>query len=88
MKPAKWIGFGALALFFSATAAFSQQAISARSGMIHYVEGKVFTGNEQLDGKFGTQVKGNQVVGPRKAVPRCCSPPVSFCAPARTARFA
>jgi hypothetical protein len=54
MKPAKWIGFGVVALAVSATSAFSQQAISARSGMIHYVEGKVFAGSEQLDGKFGS----------------------------------
>jgi hypothetical protein len=64
MTPAKSIGFGAIALVLSATSAFSQQAISARSGMIHYVEGKVFAGNEQLDGKFGNfpQIKENQVV--------------------------
>src|SRR5438045_2867582 len=64
MKPAKWIGVGALALAVSATAVFAQQMISARAGMVHYVEGKVFAGNEQLDGKFGNfpQVKENQVV--------------------------
>jgi hypothetical protein len=64
MKPGKWIGFGALALVFSATAVFAQQMISARSGMIHYIEGKVFAGDEQLDGKFGNfpQIKENQVV--------------------------
>lgn len=64
MKPAKSIGLGALALAFSATAAFSQQMISARAGMVHYIEGRVFAGNEQLDGKFGNfpQIKENQVV--------------------------
>src|SRR5438270_6344621 len=64
MKAAKLIGLGAVALAVSATSAFSQQAISARSGMIHYVEGKVFAGSEQLDGKFGNfpQIKENQVV--------------------------
>jgi hypothetical protein len=58
------IGFGALALVLSATAAFSQQMISARAGMIHYIEGRVYAGDEQLDGKFGNfpQVKENQVV--------------------------
>jgi hypothetical protein len=64
MQPVKSISFAALALALSATAAFSQQMISARAGMIHYVEGKVFAGNEQLDGKFGNfpQIKENQVV--------------------------
>ena len=64
MKPVKPIAFGVLALALSATAAFSQQMISARAGMIHYVEGKVFAGDEQLDGKFGNfpQIKENQVV--------------------------
>jgi len=42
MKPAKWMGFGFLALAVSAGAVFAQQMISARAGMIHYVEGKVF----------------------------------------------
>src|SRR5215471_1607009 len=64
MKPARRIAFGILATALSATTAFSQQMISARAGMIHYVEGKVFAGDEQLDGKFGNfpQIKENQVV--------------------------
>jgi hypothetical protein len=64
MKPVKLIGFGAVALAACATTAFSQQMISARAGMVHYVEGKVFAGSEQLDGKFGNfpQIKENQVV--------------------------
>src|SRR5947207_15597892 len=64
MKPAKRIGFGVLGLALSATTAFSQQMISARAGMVHYVEGKVFAGSEQLDGKFGNfpQIKENQVL--------------------------
>ncbi len=64
MNPANRIGLVALALALSATGAFAQQMISARAGMIHYVEGKVFLGNEQLDGKFGNfpQIKENQVV--------------------------
>jgi hypothetical protein len=28
-------------------------AISARSGMVHYMEGKVFIGDQELDGRFG-----------------------------------
>jgi hypothetical protein len=64
MQPVKSVGFGILALALGAGTAFSQQMISARAGMIHYVEGKVFAGDEQLDGKFGNfpQIKENQVV--------------------------
>src|SRR5689334_16236767 len=64
MKPGKWIGFGAVALTLSVTAVSAQQMISARAGMVHYVEGKVFAGSEQLDGKFGNfpQLKENQVL--------------------------
>ncbi len=55
---------GAVLLAITATAAFGQQAISARSGMIHYIEGKVFAGDQQLEEKFGNfpQVKENQVL--------------------------
>src|SRR5436190_3798544 len=64
MKPVKWIGFGAVAVAVSITAAYAQQMISARAGMVHYVEGKVFAGSEQLDGKFGNfpQIKENQIL--------------------------
>src|SRR5215813_739197 len=64
MKPAKSIAFGAVALALSAAAVFGQQLISARAGMVHYIEGKVFAGDQQLEDKFGNfpQVKENQVV--------------------------
>jgi hypothetical protein len=64
MKPAKRIAFGILAAALGATAVFAQQVISARAGMVHYVEGKVLVGDEQLDGKFGNfpQIKENQIV--------------------------
>ncbi len=64
MISAKQIAFGVLATALSAPAAFSQQMISARAGMIHYIEGKVYAGDEKLDGKFGNfpQIKENQVV--------------------------
>ena len=63
------LGFGVLLLALSGSAAFSQQAISARSGMIHYVEGAVYTGDQKtgdqkVDGRFGNfpQIKENQVL--------------------------
>ena len=64
MKSAKSAAFGVLALAVSATAAFSQQMISARAGMVHYIEGKVFAGDQQLEDKFGSfpQIKENQVL--------------------------
>jgi hypothetical protein len=64
MKPAKLIGVGVAILALGTSAAFCQQMISARAGMVHYVEGKVFAGTEQLDGKFGNfpQIKENQVL--------------------------
>src|SRR5690242_544330 len=64
MKPVTRVGIGALLLVLSGTTAFSQQAISARSGMVHYIEGSVFTGDQKVDGKFGSfpQVKENQVL--------------------------
>src|SRR6476469_4635568 len=63
MKPVM-VGFGALLLFFGGATAFAQQAISARSGMVHYIEGEVFTGDQKVDGKFGNfpQVKEKQVL--------------------------
>lgn len=64
MQPVRQVGFGALLLVFGGTVASAQQAISARSGMVHYVEGKVFAGDQQIDEKFGNfpQVKENQVL--------------------------
>jgi hypothetical protein len=64
MTPAKQLASAMLAAALGATPVFCQQMISARAGMIHYVEGKVFAGDDQLDGKFGNfpQIKENQVV--------------------------
>ncbi len=43
---------------------FAQVAISARSGMVHYMEGKVFIGDHELDSKFGQfpDVKEGQIL--------------------------
>jgi hypothetical protein len=64
MEPVRQVGLGALLLVFGGTAAMAQQAISARSGMVHYIEGKVYAGDQQIDEKFGNfpQVKENQVL--------------------------
>jgi hypothetical protein len=44
-----------------AVAALAQSVISARSGMIHYVEGQVFLGDQAVQSKFGSfpEVKEN-----------------------------
>jgi hypothetical protein len=64
MKPLSRIAFGVSLLVLGSTAAFSQSAISARSGMVHFVQGKVFIGQQEIDSKFGNfpQVKENQVL--------------------------
>jgi hypothetical protein len=50
-----------LALAAASTAALAQTVISARSGLIHYVEGQVYLGNQQVETKFGSfpEVKEN-----------------------------
>ena len=44
--------------------ALGQSVISAQSGLVHYVEGKVFVGDSQADPKFGQfpQLKENEVL--------------------------
>ena len=60
MRPAARLGKYALALAVC-SAAWAQTAISARSGMIHYVEGQVYLGNQAVETKFGhfPEVKEN-----------------------------
>ena len=63
MRPAGRIALGASALAASGIAALAQSAvISARSGLIHYVEGTVYVGDQLAETKFGTfpEVKENQ----------------------------
>ena len=43
-----------LALALTAVAGLAQEVISARSGMIHYIEGSVYVGNHQVESKFGS----------------------------------
>src|SRR5215469_5031803 len=64
MEPVRQVGLGALLLVFGGTAAMAQQAISARSGMVHYIEGKVYAGDQPIEEKFGNfpQVKESQVL--------------------------
>ena len=60
-KPA----LGVLAVAAGSVAALAQSAvISARSGLIHYVEGQVYVGSDLVDTKFGVfpEVKENQIL--------------------------
>ena len=63
MRSVGQAGLGALLLALVGVPAFAQQAISARSGLIHYVEGKAFAGDQQVAEKPGSfqQIKENQV---------------------------
>ena len=60
MKPALWLSAVALC----GAVAYGQTAISARSGMVHYVEGRVLIGDHAIDAKFGAfpEVKENQTM--------------------------
>lgn len=48
-RAAVWISTAVL----SCSAAFAQQVISARSGLIHYVEGRVLIGDQQVESRLG-----------------------------------
>lgn len=57
--------FGVAALVgLAGLPAFAQSVISAQSGMVHYVEGRVFLGDQSLKTKFGQfpQIGENQVL--------------------------
>ncbi len=57
------LALGVLACMAGSVAAWAQSAvISARSGLIHYVEGDVYLANQPVETKFGTfpEVKENQ----------------------------
>jgi hypothetical protein len=63
MQPAGRLTLGVLALAAGSIAALAQSAvISARSGLIHYVEGQVYVGDQLVETKFGVfpEVKENQ----------------------------
>lgn len=63
MGPARKLALGVLACAACSLTAWGQSAvISARSGLIHYVEGQVYVGDQLVDTKFGVfpEVKENQ----------------------------
>ena len=62
MTSLRRITFFIPAMALASAAAYGQSAISAHSGMIHYVEGRVFVGDHQVDTKIGNfvQVKENE----------------------------
>jgi len=63
MRPAGRLALGTLALAAGSIAALAQSAvISARSGLIHYVEGQVYLGDQLVETQFGVfpEVKENQ----------------------------
>ena len=63
MRPVGRLALGISALAAGSIAALAQSAvISARSGLIHYVEGQVFVGGQLVETKFGVfpEVKENQ----------------------------
>jgi hypothetical protein len=63
MRPAGRLTLGVSALAAGSIAALAQSAvISARSGLIHYVEGQVYVGDQLVETKFGVfpEVKENQ----------------------------
>jgi hypothetical protein len=63
MRPAGKVALGVSALAAGSIAALAQSAvISARSGLIHYVEGQVYVAGQPVETKFGVfpEVKENQ----------------------------
>jgi len=63
MLPAGKLALGVLAVAAGSVVALAQSAvISARSGLIHYVEGQVYLGDQPVETKFGVfpEVKENQ----------------------------
>ena len=62
MQPAGRVALCGLALAAGSIAALAQSVISARSGLIHYVEGQVYLGDQAVESKFGNfpEVKENQ----------------------------
>ena len=50
---ARGLRFSCLALAFFAISSYAQSVISARSGTIHYVEGKVLLDGQEISPKFG-----------------------------------
>ena len=90
MQALRRIAVCGLALAAGSVAALAQSAvISARSGLIHYIEGDVYLGDQQIESKFGSfpEVKENQTLRTAEG-PKSCSPLESFCDWARIVRSA
>jgi len=51
MKPAGMLAFGLI--LAASGSALAQSVISARSGLLHYVEGQVYVDDQQVESKFG-----------------------------------
>ena len=65
MKPLARLALGvAVCAATTSVVASAQTVISAKSGLIHYVEGRVFLGDQQVESKFGNfpDIKENQEV--------------------------
>ncbi len=64
MRTARVVLLMAAALVVVCLPALGQSVISAQSGLVHYVEGKVFVGDSRADPKFGQfpQLKENEVL--------------------------
>src|ERR1700722_10156466 len=61
MGPSRRLVICGLAVAAGSAAALAQSVISARSGMIHFVEGQVYLGDQPVETKFGNfpEVKEN-----------------------------
>lgn len=62
MKPLARLALGVSVLAGATFVASAQTVISAKSGLIHYAEGSVYLGDQQVENKFGSfpEVKENQ----------------------------
>ena len=64
MQPVSRVTFGISVLALSSACALAQSVISARSGLIHYSEGRVFLDDKLVESQFGTfpEVKENKTL--------------------------
>ena len=73
MGPSRRLVICGLAVAAGSAAALAQSVISARSGMIHFVEGQVYLGDQPVETKFGNfpEVKETGSFGPRMDARKC-----------------
>ncbi|HZT30653.1 MAG TPA: hypothetical protein VFA33_12250 [Bryobacteraceae bacterium] len=64
MRSLSRVALSISALVVASATAQAQSVISAHSGLLHYVEGRVYLGDKQVESKFGAfpEVKENQVL--------------------------